>query len=196
MTNREKAFRHISREAIRSIKAAHPHATLWVESDGEDLCEATTSESALQEYLHSVDEAFLYVALPCGIVSFVRFSWVNNPGECIVDYGLSIEAVMKRTLATAERYDLASTKTAAPATIPATIPATMNGHPVISAHHTPAGVAMREGHVILVDRGEHAHGRYVTAWVGLGDKCWCWGRYFNNRTDADADFYSRAASGC
>lgn len=76
-----------------------------------------------------------------------------------------------------------------------TAPETMNGHPVISAHHTPATPATREGHVILVDRGEHAHDRYVTAWAGLGDKSWCWGHYFNNRTDADADFSNRAARG-
>lgn len=76
-------------------------------------------------------------------------------------------------------------------------PTKVHGYPVLSSFETQAASCTRAGHVILVDRGggdEYYH-RYVTGWIGNGDREWCSGHYFNNRAEADEDYLFRCTRG-
>lgn len=46
--------------------------------------------------------------------------------------------------------------------------------------------------VVLVDRGEGAYQRYVTAWYRLGEGEWSSGHYFAGKEHALLDFVKRA----
>lgn len=65
---------------------------------------------------------------------------------------------------------------------------------VIAQMSTPAAPATRAGRVILVER-DSSYEPYVTAWIGDGDKSWCWGHYFDSETEARADFFHRCQRG-
>lgn len=65
---------------------------------------------------------------------------------------------------------------------------------IIEKHSTPGDHATRAGHVILVDR-KTDYQPYVTAWQGDGDRDWCWGHYFSDLKDAQADYQSRCKRG-
>jgi hypothetical protein len=68
-------------------------------------------------------------------------------------------------------------------------PKTINGYPVVKSGHTPKRPATREGHVVLVDRGEDEAGpRYVVAWFALGDDSWWKGDYINDLEEAIREF--------
>lgn len=78
---------------------------------------------------------------------------------------------------------------------------TINGYPIIATFDTPAARGTRPGRVIMVDRGEGAHNRFVTAWQGTNeertrfDGSWTWGHYFDSEKEAAADFVARSKRG-
>lgn len=74
----------------------------------------------------------------------------------------------------------------------AAAPQKLNHYPVISSFATPGDRATRAGFVVLVDKQD---GEFVTAWAGDGDSSWCWGHYFEDRAEAEADFRARCARG-
>lgn len=73
----------------------------------------------------------------------------------------------------------------------------INGYPIIDSVDTPKERATRAGRYILVDRGEDAYQRYVTAWQGrdgdVWDSSWCHGHYIDSLDAAKADLIRRAA---
>lgn len=75
----------------------------------------------------------------------------------------------------------------------------INGYPIVATHNTPKARGTRAGRVIMADRGEGSHQRFVTAWQGRDgdawDSSWCHGHYFDSRPAADADFLARSGRG-
>lgn len=80
---------------------------------------------------------------------------------------------------------------------------TVNGCLIIKKLDTPAMFPARAGRVILADRGSQHSDRWVTAWQGRDlvgpdtgwDGEWCWGHYFDDVTEAEADFKARSERG-
>ena len=69
---------------------------------------------------------------------------------------------------------------------------TLNGHPVIGSFTLPKKRDVRDGRIVLVDKGDSSqHSRYVTAWQGFGDEGWCQGHYFSDLTKALDNFVAR-----
>lgn len=107
MTPREKAFRKIARKFIRDYKARNQFASFWVECEGEEICAATDKEGEVLDALMAVDHAHLYCTPTTRHdVSFVYFIWVNDVYDCISDYGMKLEEIIKGALGVAETYDV------------------------------------------------------------------------------------------
>jgi hypothetical protein len=73
---------------------------------------------------------------------------------------------------------------------------TLNGYPVIGSFLLPKQEGIRDGRIILVDKGESEtpFDRYVTAWHGLGDAEWGHGHYIHDFDAALDDFVKRIRS--
>ena len=76
-------------------------------------------------------------------------------------------------------------------------PTHLNGYPVVKAHPTAGHGMTRAGFVVLVDRlVAHPHDqRWVTAWVGQGDRSWAFGHYLDHEADARSDYAHRCGRG-
>lgn len=74
-------------------------------------------------------------------------------------------------------------------------PKTVHGMEIVRSSYTPSDRGTREGHVILVQRGQNAAHPYVTGWLGAGDSNWTGGHYFEDKTSAVADFNHRVRRG-
>jgi hypothetical protein len=76
-------------------------------------------------------------------------------------------------------------------------PTQLNGYPVVQAHPTAGRGMTRPGFVVLVDRGaNHEHDpRWITAWVGQGDRHWSFGHYLDHEADARSDYAHRCGRG-
>ena len=71
----------------------------------------------------------------------------------------------------------------------------IHGYPVIGARYVDRKRDGAQGRIILVDRGEGAYQRYVTALQFEGDDGWAWGHYFDDELEANHDFSKRVRRG-
>ena len=78
----------------------------------------------------------------------------------------------------------------------------LNGWQVLASKQTLADQATRPGQVILAKRMSSnplpagiPKDEWVTAWLGDGDKEWCWGHYFFTEKEAFTDYEMRACRG-
>jgi hypothetical protein len=80
--------------------------------------------------------------------------------------------------------------------LPAEAPQAVNGYPVLKAARTDARGATRAGWIILVDRApDYPDDRYVTAWIGDGDRSWWHGHYIADPIEARGDYRERFLRG-
>lgn len=71
-------------------------------------------------------------------------------------------------------------------------PKQVHGFKVLKSVFFPGDGITRSGHVIIVEKTK---GGFVTSWIGVGDRGWNEGHYFeaNQKSEAFADFWMRAA---
>lgn len=68
------------------------------------------------------------------------------------------------------------------------MPETIHGYTIKAQFSTDAGMGHRAGRVLLVDRGEKQHQRWVSTWQGVGDVEWSQGHYFDKFEEARDHF--------
>lgn len=75
-------------------------------------------------------------------------------------------------------------------------PYTIHGYPVVKHDRCLPEAGNMPANLVLVDRGEGAMHRWVTAIHPLCHSEWVWGHYFSERSDAERDYEKRAVAYC